>query len=498
MSTVDGALKPAVAALERLARDTWVFVSMPCVPGITPHLLLQRGNRETAATGDNYERFYGVFRLHEIGLPVIDHGVLYGDAVFEGVRICNGQLFQWRQHLERLHRSARALQIQIPYSPRQLTVHLLQAVQEALASDTEQSYIRLVVTRGFGDLAINPAKCVGSTIYAIISAIELYPERLYDEGIRLSVARRTRRASADVLDPQIKSCNYLNNIQALIECQEERSHETLLLTAEGFVAEATADNLFMVSREPGWEKDSSRIILSTPSSEYCLKGITRNLVLNCAQQLGFTVKEADAMRVADLMGKDKEVFLTGTAAGLIPVVSIDGKEIGDGGPGEITRMLRSRLERDMLNQELGLSVCATAEDVARYLAGCVVGAESQAEGERLNHANLIAKLFEKVDSREWEGLREIFCDDIVYERPGYEPLEGFERVQYFYRNERVVASGTHHIERTVGDREAAACWGRFIGLHKNGSKINERFADVYTLRDGKIHTRKSYFFRPAV
>jgi branched-chain amino acid aminotransferase len=499
MSTFDDSVKPtAVSAIERLTRDTRVFISMPCLAGITPHSLLKMGNRETDTIGDSCERCYGLFKPDEVGLVTFDHGVLYGDAVFEGVRICNSQLFLWRQHIERLYQSARRLQIQVPYTPHQLTLHLLRAVQELSALGQQPSYIRLVITRGIGDLGINPVKCIGSTVYAIISAIELYPEQLYDKGIPLSVAKRTRRAGADILDPQIKSCNYLNNIQALIESQEAQSNETLMLTMEGFVAEATTDNLFMVSRQSGWDTEPSKVILSTPVAEYCLKGITRDRVLAYALELGFAVKETDAMRADELLGENKEVFLTGTAAGIVPVISVDGKKIGDGRPGEITKMLRSRLELDMINPQLGLCVYATAEEAKQYLADSGSEAAALKQEKRFGRANLIERLFEIVDSREWDKLREVFCDDIIYERPGYSPLEGFERVRHFYCNERVIASGTHYIERTVGTREVAACCGRFIGRHKNGTEIDERFADVYTLRDGRIHTRKSYFFRPAV
>src|SRR5580765_135463 len=233
---------------ESIAAETRIFVNMPSVSGITPRVLLERGMPSIPV--DNVERHQGVFRPDEIGLPAFDHGVLYGDAVFEGILIIGGQLFQWREHVERLYRSAKRLGIQMPYDSAELTEQILGAVNDPGLSSKGAAYIRLVVTRGIGDLGINPVKCLGSTIYALVSKIQLYPESLYEQGIRVSVAQQTRRAGADIIDPQIKCCNYVNNILALVETQDQKTVETIMLTRDGFVAEATTDNLFLVSREP--------------------------------------------------------------------------------------------------------------------------------------------------------------------------------------------------------------------------------------------------------
>jgi branched-chain amino acid aminotransferase len=481
---------------ESIAAETRIFVNMPSVSGITPRVLLERGMPSIPV--DNVERHQGVFRPDEIGLPAFDHGVLYGDAVFEGILIIGGQLFQWREHVERLYRSAKRLGIQMPYDSAELTEQILGAVNDPGLSSKGAAYIRLVVTRGIGDLGINPVKCLGSTIYALVSKIQLYPESLYEQGIRVSVAQQTRRAGADIIDPQIKCCNYVNNILALVETQDQKTVETIMLTRDGFVAEATTDNLFLVSREPGWEESPARITLLTPSAEHCLKGITRELVFGYAKRLGFQVKESSTMAARDLIGPGREVFLTGTAAGLIPVIAVDGHDVGDGTPGPVTTKLRELLAFDMMNPAKGLFVHASRNEIERYLQGDGLPSQGAMESNDGDQSGLIVKLFDKVDSRNWDELNQVFCQDVTYERPGYEPLQGYERVKYFYREERVIASGKHFLENIVTNRESGACWGRFIGVHKNSSPIDERFADVYTFKDSKILTRKSYFFRPAV
>ena len=482
--------------LERVALDTRVFISMPYISAITPRGLVEQGVRKDH--GNGIERIHGTFKVNDIGLPAFDHGVLYGDAIFEGVLLVEGRLFQWREHLERLYASAARLSIEVPYSPLELTQHMAEAVKSTSVSRNEHSYMRLVVTRGIGDLGIHPARCAGSTLYSIISTIQLYPEAVYRRGVRLALAKKTRRMGTEVLDPQIKSCNYLNNISALLETLPEGCNETVMLTSGGFLAEATADNLFIVVREDGWESSAAKVSLLTPSSNYCLRGITRGLVLGYARKLGFNVVESTTLLPQDFAGTQREVFLTGTAAGLVPVIAIDGRQIGDGTPGPVTGMLRELLSVDMRDPAMALSVSARPQEISKYLdtPGLRTGtppAESATQG-----GNLVNRLFDKVDSRDWEGLRQVFCEDATYERPGYEPLVGLERVLKFYREERVIASGKHRLENIVLGENSAACSGRFTGLHKNGSAIDERFADVYRIRNGKIWNRQSYFFRPAV
>lgn len=487
--------KPSpTTALERIARSSRVFVSMPLVQGITPRALLQHGIRDEATAGDERERYCGTFALDEIGLPAFDHGLLYGDAVFEGILIAEGRLFQWREHLSRLYASAQRLMIEIPYTPLELSSRILEAISGTGNDQGGSQYLRLVVTRGIGDLGINPARCAGSTVYCVISTIQLYPESTYEQGIRLSLSKQVRRTGADALDPQVKSCNYLNNIAALLDTLQQGTQETLMLTSQGFVAEATTDNIFIVVREPGWEYDPAKIILRTPSAAYCLKGITRELVLSHGRREGFTIDESAAITPEEFVGHGREAFLTGTAAGLVPVIAIDDQAIGNGLPGPITQKLRGMLCEEIADPGKGLPVSASRQYVLQYLNGrqTVVQESVSVTPE------LIPRLFETVDSRRWEGLKQFFCDEIVYERPGYAPLVGRERVEKFYSEERVIASGRHFLEAVVVNGSEGACWGRFIGQHKNGSPLDERFADCYTFHEGKIKTRKSYFFRPAV
>jgi hypothetical protein len=162
--------------------------------------------------------------------------------------------------------------------------------------------------------------------------------------------------------------------------------------------------------------------------------------------------------------------------------------VGDGVPGPVTRALRDCFERLLADTGMGLALDATDDEIRAHLAG---PAPERAP-------NFVVELFRRIDSRDWEALHQSLHEDVVYERPGYEPLVGRERVLRFYREERVIASGEHHLEHVVIDDGSGACWGRFVGMHKNGSPIDERFADVYQLKDGRIHARRSFFFRPAV
>ena len=487
----------AVEDLERIALQARVFVSMPHVSGITPRALLENGVAEKSFQ-DGIERFTGTFKIDEIGLPAFDHGVLYGDAVFEGVLIVGKGLFQWREHLNRLYVSASRLHIEIPYTPSDLTQHILDLVNGTDFSQSDHAYIRLVVTRGIGDLGIHPTKCAGSTIYSIVSMIQLYPESVYQQGIRLSLSTKTRRPGPAVLDPQIKSCNYLNNIMALLETLPQACNETVMLNSEGFVAEATTDNLFLVVFQDGWKTDVARVTLLTPSSDYCLNGITRSIVLTHAKRLGVNVVESATLLPQDLVGQHREVFLTGTAAGVVPVVAINGREIGDGLPGPFTKILRDVLSADMKDPAMGLPLAARREEMNVYLENTIPRVVPCVIENPVVGTNLVTRLFELVDLGDWNNLNQVFCDDITYERPGYKQLVGFERVTKFYREERVIASGKHHLEHVVLNDDSGACCGRFLGVHKDGSAIDERFADVYRFKDGKIKNRQSYFFRPAV
>lgn len=360
---------PIVQELVELARKSRVFVSMPLVEGLTPTALTTEGLYETADTDEAVERRHGILRMAEAGLSPLDHGGLYGDACFEGILIINGQIFLYKEHLERWWRSARKLGIPMPYSMEELGWHILRTVHAVNFTAEEKGYLRPVLTRGFGNLGINPAKCLAPTIYCIASTIQLYPPKAYDQGIMLSVARATRRAGKEIIDPNIKSNNYLNNISGLLETREKKTLETMMLTSRGHVAEATADNIFLILKQDGYRDDPTRVHVYTPVPEYCLEGITRNLVIDEARNLGYIIHEVDDLLALDFVGEGKECFLTGTGCGLMPVVGVEGIPVGDGRPGEATKVLLERIRGAMADPGHGISIRAGRTELAAYLNG---------------------------------------------------------------------------------------------------------------------------------
>lgn len=257
-------------------------------------------------------------------VSVFDHGLLYGDGVFEGIRAYNGRVFRLREHLERLSRSARAIVLDTG-----MTVDAMQAaVLETLrANKLRDAYIRLVVTRGIGDLGLDPKKCPRPTVFIIADKIALYPEECYTQGLEVNTVS-TRRNSSQAVNPNIKSLNYLNNILAKIEAGLSGAREAIMLSAEGYVAECTGDNLFYLK---------GHRLITPPTAAGALEGITRGVVMELAPSLGFTVEER-FFTPFDLHTAD-EVFLTGTAAEVVPVVKIDARTIGDGQPGMQTRKM---------------------------------------------------------------------------------------------------------------------------------------------------------------
>ncbi|MDX9722499.1 MAG: aminotransferase class IV [Myxococcota bacterium] len=357
--------------LEKLAQRSKVFVSMPYVRGLTPTVMEQEGRFVRVQTDEGIERRHGVFNLNEAALSVMDHGTLYGDGAFEGILISNSRLFVFREHIKRWWRSAETMKIRMPYSPAELAYEIVKLVRESGFGAHESAYLRPVVTRGFGNLGINPAKCVAPTIFVISSTITLYPPERYETGIELTVARTTRRPGRRFLDPNVKSCNYLNNIYALLETAG-RTLETLMLTADGFVAEATADNLFLVRKNEGWETDPSRVTLETPVRDYCLVGITRNLVMQQARAEGYQVLERADMLPSDLLTENREVFMTGTGCGMMPIIALDGCPIGDGTPGPVTKKLLTRIRDRMRDKDYGLSIDATEAETQAYLEAPLV------------------------------------------------------------------------------------------------------------------------------
>ncbi len=257
-------------------------------------------------------------------VSVFDHGFLYGDGVFEGIRVYDGNIFRLDEHLERLYESAKALDLEIPLAPPALKEATLQTVA---ANRMRDAYIRLVVSRGPGDLGIDPANCTAATLVIIVSTIRLYPKEYYEKGIPL-VTSYVRRIPPECLDPRIKSCNYVNNILAKIDARKSGAPEAVMLNSMGFVAECTADNIFIVKKG----------VVKTPDLLYgALGGITRGAVLELARKAGLPTMET-RLAVHDLYNAD-ECFLTGTGAEIVPVVSVDGRQVSDGRPGPITRSL---------------------------------------------------------------------------------------------------------------------------------------------------------------
>lgn len=257
-------------------------------------------------------------------VSVFDHGLLYGDGVFEGIRVYSGKVFLEQEHIERLYESALSIRLTIPMSPAEMTA----AVRETVAANNiTDGYVRLVVTRGAGTLGIDPQRTSNPQVIIIADSISLYPQELYDNGLKLITASTIRNHSA-AISPRIKSLNYLNNVLAKIEGTDAGTVEALMLNHKGEVAECTGDNIFIVKQG----------VLKTPPPEAgILEGITRNAVIRLAQDAGITVQQVPLVR-HDIFIAD-ECFLTGTAAELIPAVSLDGRTIGSGKPGPITARL---------------------------------------------------------------------------------------------------------------------------------------------------------------
>lgn len=263
-------------------------------------------------------------------VSVYDHGLLYGDGVFEGIRSYGGKVFRLQAHLDRLWYSAKAILLEIPYAKADLAA----AIEETLqVNGIEDGYIRAVITRGRGTLGIDPAKCSDPRVIVITDSIELYPPADYENGLEI-VTVSTIRNHAAALSPRIKSLNYLNNILAKIEGKQAGCKEALMLNHKGEVAECTGDNIFLV-------RDGR--LLTPPIDAGILEGITRDVVIELARDSGVSVEEIPLTR-HDIYVAD-ECFLTGTAAEVIPVVKVDSRPIGDGKPGKITRDLFERFHK---------------------------------------------------------------------------------------------------------------------------------------------------------
>ena len=260
----------------------------------------------------------------EAKVSVFDHGLLYGDGVFEGIRSYNGRVFKLDEHLERLYDSAKSIMLQIPIPIETMKETVLETLRR---NHLSEAYIRLVVTRGVGDLGLDPDKCPKPSIIIIADKIALYPQKFYEDGLEI-VTVSIRRNYSEAINPRIKSLNYLNNILAKIEGKQSGAEEVLMLNAEGYVVECSGDNIFWVKND---------VIVTPPVHMGILDGVTRNSVIDLARDAGMRVEERVFTR-HDLYIAD-ECFLTGTAAEVIPVVKIDRRAIGDGHPGKITEKL---------------------------------------------------------------------------------------------------------------------------------------------------------------
>jgi branched-chain amino acid aminotransferase len=272
-------------------------------------------------------------------ISVFDHGLLYGDGIFEGIRFYNGRVFRLEEHLERLWDSARSICLKIPMTRQDMTEALLETIRQNHLHD---GYIRLVVTRGVGNLGLNPEQCKNPSVIIIAATIVLYHEDFYRNGLSI-VTVATRRSNPASLNPAVKSLNYLNNVMARIEANLAGADEALMLNDAGNIAECTADNVFIIKHGQ---------IFTPPITAGALRGITRSVVFDIAGEFDIKVIEADFTR-HDIFVAD-ECFLTGTAAEIIPVVKADGRAIGNGKPGPITTRIIARFRE--ITRETGTPI----------------------------------------------------------------------------------------------------------------------------------------------
>jgi branched-chain amino acid aminotransferase len=257
-------------------------------------------------------------------ISVFDHGLLYGDGVFEGIRIYNRRIFRLDAHLHRLYASARALALAVPLDGHAMAEAIRTTVR---ANRRDDGYIRVLVTRGVGELGIDPLTCPRSSVIIIVTDVRVYPRERYARGVKV-ITSATRQVSHEAVDPRVKSLNYLKNVLAKIDAQRLGADEAVLLNGEGFIAECSADNIFVVRGGT----------LLTPSPlDGALEGITRGVVLQLAAEAGVPTREARLARY-DLYNAD-ECFVTGTGAEIMPVVEADGRTLGTGAPGPLTGRL---------------------------------------------------------------------------------------------------------------------------------------------------------------
>ncbi|MDP1809015.1 MAG: branched-chain-amino-acid transaminase [Actinomycetota bacterium] len=263
----------------------------------------------------------------EASISVFDHGLLYGDGIFEGIRVYNRRIFKLDEHLNRLYGGAKAIMLEVPLRVDDLKAAIVETVRR---NDLTDGYVRLVVTRGKGDLGLNPLKCPKPTVFIIASTISIYPDDVYHQGMKI-VTVSTRRNSIEALNPRIKSLNYLNNVLATLEVNCSDAQEGLMLNADGYVTECIVDNFFLVDQG---------VVVTPPTSTGALKGITRDTVMELAVEAGYKVEER-VITLHDVYVAD-EAFLTGTAAEIAPITNVDERLISDGQPGPVTTDLMKR------------------------------------------------------------------------------------------------------------------------------------------------------------
>jgi branched-chain amino acid aminotransferase len=275
----------------------------------------------------------------EAKVSVFDHGLLYGDGIFEGIRFYNGRVFRLEQHIRRLYDSAKSILLNIPLTPEEMIKATCDTVR---ANNLRDGYIRLVITRGVGPMGLSPFKCPQPSVIIIASSITLYPKEAYENGLTMATCA-TRRPRHDILSPLVKSLNYLNNVMAKVEALQAGAEEGLMLNDTGLVAECTGDNIFVV-------RDGT--ITTPPLTAGALNGITRGVVFDIAKELGIPIRDAEMSR-HEIYTAD-ECFLTGTAAEVIAAVKLDQRPIGDGRPGPITQRIIARFRE--LTQTTGTAI----------------------------------------------------------------------------------------------------------------------------------------------
>jgi len=353
----------ALVELQKMAPRTRVFLSMPYIEGITPACMDHATPHDIPEELEiGLHRRDGYFAINEAGLSPLDHGNLYGDGVFEGIRIVGRRILLLKEHIERWFNSAQKIGLEFPYTRDELTHIIVELSRQSLGNDNTTGYIRPVLTRGLGNLGVNPAKCIAPTLYIIASSISLYPAQRYTDGINVSIARKIRRNDLRHLDPNAKTNNYLNNVLALLETRATGALETIMLTDEGYVAEATADNIFIAQTLDG------KPTLTYPAAPYALVGLTRNLIISLARKLGFTTCESATLLPTDLVGSSREVFITGTACGLMPVKTIEGIPNADPQNRPLTDQLRNAFNNAMENDsEIAISIDASKTQIDAYI-----------------------------------------------------------------------------------------------------------------------------------